>query len=142
MTKERAAAARAVPPENSNTSLLMTGLSPISGNTSTVQNDVTLNQVYLGDPGVTIIHRVDGSGFDDPPVSVGDLVVGDRRVKPIDRCLVIAVIGGMRVVRLFSTDGGHQFLHSGSEACETLEITSRRDVEILAAVVSIIPVIP
>jgi SOS-response transcriptional repressor LexA len=85
---------------------------------------------------------VDETGFNDPPVSVGDLVVGDSRVKPIDRCLVIAVIGGMRVIRLFSTDGGRQFLHTGNEACETLEITGRPDVEILAAVVSVIPVIP
>lgn len=142
MNKERAAAARAAPPENGSASRLTTGIVSLSENTSRGQDAATFNQSYLGDPRVTIIHRMDEAGFDDPPVSTGDLVVGDRRVKPTDRCLVIAVIGGLRVVRLFSTDGRRQFLCSGNEACETLEVTGRRDVEILAAVVSVIPVIP
>ncbi len=142
MTKKRAAVARAVLTENGSASHPTTGTVSVSGDRSRGQNGMTLNQVYLGDPGVTILHRVDGAGFDDPPVSVGDLVVGDRRVKPSDCCLVIAVIGGMRVVRLFSTDGGRQFLHCGDEACGKLEITGRQDVEILAAVVSVIPIIP
>lgn len=141
MNKERAAAIRAVRPDKGNEARLVTGLVSRSWSTPIVQNEVTFNQGHL-DPAVTIIHRVDEAGFDDPPVSTGDLVVGDRRVKPTDRCLVIAVIRGLRVVRHFSADGGRQFLHSGDEACETLEVTGRRDVEILAAVVSVIPVIP
>lgn len=101
------------------------------------EGELELNPGYLGDPGATIICRVEQPGFDEPHVSAGDIVIADRRVKPSDGSLVIAVVGGELVVRRFSTSGGHEFLCDGEGSCEL-----KGGIEILAAIVSVIPVTP
>lgn len=94
-----------------------------------------LNPGYLGNPEVTIIHRLEQPVFDEPRVSAGDIVIGDRRVKPGDGSLVIAVVGGELVVRRFSASGEQEFLCDGDGSCEM-----EGGAEILAAIVSVIPI--
>ena len=101
------------------------------------EGELELNPGYLGDPKVTIIHRVEQPGFDEPRVSAGDIVIADRRVKPGDGSLVIAQVGGELVVRRFSTSGGHEFLCDDEGSCEM-----EGGAEILAAIVSVIPITP
>jgi SOS-response transcriptional repressor LexA len=100
-----------------------------------------LDTTHLGDPRSTIIHRVGAPGFEDPRVSAGDLVVADRAVRPDDGDLVIAVIGGEKVVRLFRVSAGREYLLAGGEAGGGVEVSSDARVEILASVVSVIPII-
>lgn len=101
------------------------------------EGELELNPGYLGDPEVTIICHVEQPGFDEPRVSAGDIVIADRRVKPSDGSLVIVVVGGELVVRRFTASGGHEFLCAGDGSCEL-----KRGTEILAAIVSVIPVTP
>lgn len=101
---------------------------------------LVLDTTHLGDPRSTIIHRVGAPGLDDPRVSAGDLVVADRAVRPEDGDLVIAVIAGEKVIRLFRVSGGREYLLAGGEYCD-VEVTGDARVKILASVVSVIPVV-
>lgn len=101
------------------------------------EGELEFNLGYLGDPRATIICHLEQPGFDEPHVSAGDIVIADRRVKPGDGSLVIVQVGGELVVRRFSTSGGHEFLCDGEGSCEL-----KGGTEILAAIVSIIPVTP
>lgn len=95
-----------------------------------------LNPANLGDPNSTIIHRVASPGFEDLRVSVGDLVVADRRVPASSGSLVIAMIGGEMAVRRFSG----RYLFAGDGSRQTLNSAGGARVEVLATVVSVIPV--
>jgi SOS-response transcriptional repressor LexA len=92
---------------------------------------------YFDTPEVTIILRMGRPGFDEPLVAEGDLVIADRRVKPDDGSLVIAVVGGESVVRRFSRSEGGERLYTPDGSCERAGAA-----EILATVVSLIPVSP
>jgi SOS-response transcriptional repressor LexA len=96
-----------------------------------------LNPDYLTGPEVTIVLRMGGPGFDEPGVAEGDLVIADRRVKPGDGSLVIALIRGETTVRRFSVSEGLELLRAPDGSCERAEAA-----EILATVVSVIPVRP
>ncbi len=101
-----------------------------------------INSVYLAGPETTIIHRVDEPGFHKPRVCAGDLVVADRRVTPRQGSLVIASIEGERIVGLLTARGGREYLQRpGENGNEDQEITDDSRIEILASVVSVIPVI-
>lgn len=105
------------------------------------ENWLLINSDYLAGPEVTIIHRVDEPGFREPRVSAGDLVVADRRVKPDDGSLVVAMIDGKKSVILFTARGGREYLHrAGENGSESLEVIGNARIEILASVVSVIPV--
>ena len=97
---------------------------------------VGLNTAYLGDPDSTIIHRVAASGFEDLRVSAGDLVIADRRVPASSGSLVIAMIEGEMAVRRFSG----RYLFAGDGSRQTLNGAGGSRVEVLATVVSVIPV--
>jgi SOS-response transcriptional repressor LexA len=133
MTKSKAVAARA----RLEIAKRLTGIDPAHDG-----GGVELNPEYLDDPEMTIILRMDEPGFNEPHVSRGDLVIADRRVKPDDGCLVVAMLGGGMVVRRFSISGGVAFLCAGDGSCERTEGTGGGRPEILAAVVSVIPVEP
>jgi len=133
MTKSRAVATRAK---------LEIG-NPLT--TTTPSRDETgleLNPGYLDDPEITIIIRVEQPGFEELRISEGDLVIGDRRVRPGDGSLVIAMAGGKRVVRQFSISEGGAFLCAGAGTRGRTKITGNVQSEILATVVSVIPVAP
>ncbi len=106
------------------------------------ETGLELNPGYLNDPEITIIIRADQSGFEEMRVSAGDLVIGDHSVMPGDGSLVIAMAGGKRVVRRFSISEGGVFLCAGDGSCERTEVTDNGQTEILATVVSVIPVEP
>jgi DNA polymerase V len=109
--------------------------------TSCEESGLELNSAYLDNPEVTIIHRMNQPGLDEPHVCEGDLLVADRRVKPVNGSLVIALIDGEIVVRLFSVSGGRQYLRAGGKTSCDVEVTGGARIEILASVVSVIPVI-
>lgn len=96
-----------------------------------------LNPDYLAAPEVTVILRMGQPGFDEPHVAEGDLVIADRRVKPVEGSLVIASVRGDTVVRRFSVSGELELLRTPDGSCERAEAA-----EILATVVSVIPVTP
>jgi SOS-response transcriptional repressor LexA len=113
--------------------------------TTTLSRDETgleLNPGYLDDPEITIIIRVDQPGFEEMRISEGDLVIGDRRVTPGDGSLVIAMAGGKRVVRRFSISAGVGYLCAGDGTRGRTKVTGTGQSEILATVVSVIPVAP
>jgi SOS-response transcriptional repressor LexA len=108
---------------------------PISG--SHCDAGLEFNANYLDDPEVTIILRIGWPGFDEPCVVEGDLVIADRRVRPDDRSLVVAAVGGEMVVRRYSVSEGVELLCAPDGSCERAEAA-----EILATVVAVIPVTP
>jgi SOS-response transcriptional repressor LexA len=113
--------------------------------TTTLSRDETgleLNPGYLDDPEITIIIRVEQPGFEEMRISVGDLVIGDRRVKPDDGSLVIAMATGKTVIRRFSASEGGAFLCVGDGTRGWTKITGNVQSQILATVVSVIPVVP
>jgi len=133
MTNPRPAATRA----KLNTTARQEGLQSLSE-----EAGLMMNSCYLGDPSVTIIHRVDQPSFRTPRVARGDLVIADRRVKPVHGSLVIATINGEKFVRRLLMSGGHESLYAGGDSCEVIKVTEGSQVEILATIVSVIPVIP
>lgn len=96
-----------------------------------------LNPDYLAAPEVTVILRMGRPGFDEPRVAEGDLVIADRRVKPVEGSLVIASVCGDTAVRRFSVSRGLELLRTPDGSCERAGAA-----EILATVVSVIPVTP
>ena len=107
---------------------------------SSEQIGLEINSVYLAGPETTIIHRVDEPGFREPRVCAGDLVVADRRVKPDNGSLVVAMIEGERLVTLFTARGGREYLQrAGEHGSEALDVTDNARIKILASVVSVIP---
>lgn len=94
-----------------------------------------LNPDYLNAPEATIMLRVGRHGFDEPRVAEGDLVVADRRMKPDDGSLVVAVVGGETGVLRYSISEGLELLYAPDGSCERVGAA-----EILATVVSVIPV--
>ena len=132
MTRRRAAATRA--------KLNTVAHATFDGSLSE-ETGLEINSVYLAGPETTIIHRVDGPGFRKPRVCEGDLVVADRRVTPRQGCLVIAVIEGERTVGRLTARGGRAYLQCPIEkGKEDQELTDDSGIEILASVVSVIPV--
>lgn len=106
------------------------------------KGEPVLNTAFLGDPRATILHRVGRDRFKVPPVSEGDILVADRRLKPEDGDLVIALVDGERVVRLFSESKGRRYLRTGAEPRASTELTDDSRAAVVAVVVSLIPVIP
>jgi SOS-response transcriptional repressor LexA len=94
-----------------------------------------LNPDYLNTPEATIMLRMGRHGFEEPRVAEGDLVVADRRMKPDDGSLVVAVIGGETGVLRYSISEGLELLCAPDGSCEQIGVA-----EILATVVSVIPV--
>lgn len=131
MTKSRAVATRAK---------LEIGNRVTTATLSRDETGLELNPGYLDEPDIAIIIRVDQPGFEDLKVSEGDLVIGDRRVSPGDGSLVIAMAGGKRVVRRFSISEGSAFLCAGDGTRGRTKVTGNVQSEILATVVSVIPV--
>ena len=111
-------------------------------NLSREETGLELNPGYLDDPEITIIIRVDQPGFEEMRISEGDLVIGDRRVKPDDGSLVIAMVAGKMVIRRFSASEGGDFLCAGDSTRGWTKVTGNVQSEILATVVSVIPVAP
>lgn len=101
------------------------------------EGGLEFNPGYLDAPEMMIILRVGQPGFDEPRVAEGDLVIADRRVKPDDGSLVIAVVGGESVVRRLSLSEGGERLYAPEGSCERAGAA-----EVLATVVSLIPVSP
>jgi len=137
MTKSRTVAAKSRPEVANRFTRLGTtrGRPPIR--TAHDENRLEFSLGLLDDPGMTIILRMRRPGFDEPRVAEGDLVIADRRVKPDDGNLVIAVVGGESVVRRFSTSEEVELLSAPDGSCERTGAA-----EILATVVSVIPVTP
>jgi DNA polymerase V len=133
MTKSRVVATRARPDVANRLT---------TTNLSRDEIGLELNPGYLDDPEITIIIRMEQPGFEDLRVSLGDLVIGDRRVTPGDGSLVIAMAGGKMVVRRFSISEGGAFLCAGAGTRGRTKITDTGQTEILATVVSVIPVAP
>jgi SOS-response transcriptional repressor LexA len=101
------------------------------------EGGLELNPDYLNAPEVTIILRMGRHGFDEPRVAEGDLVVADRRVKPDDGSLVVAVMRGKTDVLRYAISDGLELLFTPEGSCKRAGVA-----EILATVVSVIPVTP
>ena len=100
-----------------------------------------LNRRLFKDTSAMLMHRVEGDEFENVGIHDGYLLIADRAAEPLDGQLVIATVGGRRVVRLFEQKGGRKFLTAGGGDDRPVELRDDEEASVLAVVTHMIPTI-
>ena len=107
--------------------------------TDYIEEDVDLNVHLIKNVPATFIIRVQGKSMTDVGIYDGDLLVGDKSLKPKNFSTVIANVHDELVVKSFVKEKDEQFLTSGSKRTEDkIIINSESDVFVWGVVTYVI----
>jgi DNA polymerase V len=99
-----------------------------------VDQTLDLNEHIFRNPEMTIMVRMKGDFFKSQGVFHRDMIIADCSQEPRDGQLVVAMIDGEELVRRLSRRGQRVFLVVDDGPAELIEIGSRRNVRVVAAV--------
>ena len=116
------------------------GLSPVSAGFPSPAEDyeqatLDINRYLIRNPVSTFFFKVEGDSMEGATLFAGDILVVDRSVTPVHGHIVVAFVGGERLVKRLHLRSGRSALLAENPTYPPIEITEEAQVDIWGVVV-------